>query len=213
MTRLVKLCGLRRPEDVEAALRAGADDLGFIFHPASKRHVSLDEASLLRALIPPERRAVAVVVNADDDTLEAIITRFRPDALQLHGEETADRVRDVKDRYSLPVIKAIAVKDAADIAHAANYMNFADALLFDTKAPDGTSGGTGRAFDWTLLQGFDSPLPWYLSGGLGPDNVAEALRLTGASRVDASSRLETAPGVKDHALLAAFVAAARSTPE
>jgi phosphoribosylanthranilate isomerase len=209
MTRHVKLCGLRRPEDVEAALKAGADDLGFIFYPGSKRNVPLEDASLLRALVPSQRRAIAVVVDADDATLDAIATRFQPDAFQLHGEESPERVREVKERTGRPVIKAIAVRTRADIDAARAYEQVADALLFDTKASDGTSGGTGQSFDWHLMQGFDSTLPWYLSGGLGPDNVAEAIRISGTKRVDASSRLETAPGEKDHALLAAFVAAAK----
>lgn len=211
MTCIVKLCGLRRPEDVEAALRAGADDLGFIFYPASKRNLPLEDARILRALIPSQRRAVAVVVNPDDDLLKEILSVFRPDMLQLHGEESPNRTQEIRQRFGLPVIKAIAVKDAADVDAAHAYADAADALLFDTKAPDGRSGGTGQAFDWTLLRGFESPLPWYLSGGLGPDNVADALRLTGARRVDASSRLEATPGMKDPSLLAALVAAVRGT--
>jgi phosphoribosylanthranilate isomerase len=210
MSRRVKLCGLQRPEDVVAALHAGADDLGFIFFPPSRRHVAMGDAPLLRALVPPQRRAIAVVVDASDHELEDLLRDFQPDALQLHGEESPERTAEIRRRSGRPVIKAIAVHDATDIRRADAYASAADELLFDTKAADGTSGGTGQSFDWHLVHGFASTLPWYLSGGLGPDNVAEALRISGAMRVDASSRLEAAPGEKDPALLAAFVAAAKN---
>lgn len=210
MSLRVKLCGLRRPEDVEAALRVGADDLGFIFYPGSKRHVSLEEASLLRALVPSQRRAIAVMVDPSDADLEEIMQRFQPDAIQLHGEESPQRVEALRSLARRPAIKAVAVRTHADVERAYAYSHSADELLFDTKAAEGVSGGTGKSFDWHLMQGFDSPLPWYLSGGLGPDNIAEAIRISHAQRVDASSRLETAPGEKDHALLAAFVAAVKA---
>jgi phosphoribosylanthranilate isomerase len=210
MSLRIKLCGLRRPEDVEAALKAGADDLGFIFYPGSKRYVSLEEASLLRALVPSQRRAIAVLVNPSDADLEDMMLRFQPDAIQLHGEETPERVEALRSLARRPAIKAIAVRTRDDVERAYAYSHAADELLFDTKAAEGVSGGTGLSFDWHLLEGFDSPLPWYLSGGLGPDNVADAIRTSRAQRVDASSRLETAPGEKDHALLAAFVAAVKA---
>ena len=143
MSRIVKLCGLRRPEDVEAALRAGADELGFIFHPPSQRNLSLEDAALLRAFIPPQRRAIAVMVNPSDETVDEILRRFQPEALQLHGEETPERVAELRLRAGRPVIKAIAVKTADDITAASMYEAVADALLFDTKAPGGTSGGFG----------------------------------------------------------------------
>lgn len=209
MTYRVKLCGLRRMQDVEAALHAGADDLGFVFYAGSKRYVSTEDAPLLRAIIPAQRRAIAVVVDADDETLDVITSRFQPDMFQLHGNEAPERIAAVKIRTGRPVIKAIAVHARIDIETAQIYNGVADALLFDTKARDGTSGGTGESFDWRMMDNLTTTLPWYLSGGLGPDNVADALRISGAKWVDASSRLESAPGEKDPALLAGFVAAVK----
>ncbi|MBY0354527.1 MAG: phosphoribosylanthranilate isomerase [Rickettsiales bacterium] len=212
MSVVVKLCGLRRPEDVDAAIHAGADELGFIFYPSSQRHVSLTEASLLRALVPSQRRVVAVTVDASDDELDAIAQFLQPDVFQLHGNESPHRVHEVKTRLQRPVIKAIAVKNMQDVHAAERYEESADYLLFDTKHSSGASGGTGITFDWQLLHGFSSSLPWYVSGGLDADNVSEALRITAARRVDASSRLEVAPGVKDAAKLSAFVLAAKAAP-
>lgn len=210
MSITIKLCGLKRPNDVEAAIEAGADDLGFIFFPLSPRHVSLEQAPLLRALVPPKLRAVAVAVDATNDEWDAIVAAFRPDVLQLHGDESPERVRDIQARFQRPVMKAIAIRTAMDVQRAAAYAECADTLLFDTKSPDGRTGGTGMVFDWKLLQGFQSPRPWYLSGGLDADNITEALRLTGATCVDASSRLEVRPGEKDAEKMRAFVAAVKA---
>lgn len=208
----VKICGLKRPEDVDAAARAGAVYGGFVFFPKSPRHLTVDEARALAVEAPVGLAKVALVVDADDALLDAITGAVPLDMLQLHGRETPERVSEVRTRTGLPVMKAIGVAGPEDLAAIDVYSRVADQLLIDAKPPQDAAlpGGNGLAFDWRLLQGRKYwTCPWMLAGGLTPDNVADAVRLTGARQVDVSSGVESAPGVKDPGKIAAFVAAAR----
>ena len=211
MSLLVKICGLKTPETVDAALDAGADMLGFVFFGKSPRNLSPDVAASLGARVQGRALKVALSVDADDATLDAIIAALAPDLLQLHGKESPARTAGIAARTGLPVMKAIGVESRADLAAAHDYAPCCARLLFDAKPPKGAvlPGGNGAAFDWEILRGFHPGRPWMLSGGLTPANVAEALRVTGAPGVDVSSGVETSPGVKDASLIRAFVAAAR----
>ena len=206
----VKICGLRTVDDVVAVARAGAAYAGFVFFPKSPRHLSIPEARALALAAPVGLAKVALIVNADDAAIEAILADVPIDMLQLHGAETPARVAEVRDRFGLPVMKAVGLSGEADLAAIMEYSLIADQLLIDAKPGSGTDlpGGNGLAFDWRLLVERKWLRPWMLAGGLGPHNVAEAIRLTGAAQVDVSSGVESAPGVKDHAKIAAFVAAA-----
>lgn len=208
----VKICGLSTPETVAAALDGGAGLVGFIFFPPSPRNVTPDRAATLRAAARGRARAVAVTVDADDASLDAIVAAMRPDMLQLHGKETPDRVAELKVRHGLPVMKAISVREAADLAAVAAYRGVADRLLFDAKPPKDAAlpGGNGLAFDWRLLATLDPGLDYMLSGGLDALNVGEAIRLLDPPGLDISSGVESAPGVKDKGLIDGFFAAVRA---
>jgi phosphoribosylanthranilate isomerase len=212
MSLWVKICGLKTLPALDAALEAGADCVGFVFFAPSPRHLSLETARVLGAGVRGRARKVAVSVDADDALLAASIEALRPDMLQLHGHETPRRVAEIKRRFGLPVIKALPVAERADLAAADAYAGLAERLMFDARAPlDATRpGGHGQSFDWHLLQDVDPGLPFMLSGGLGADNVAEALRITAASGVDVSSGVERTPGEKDVQKIADFVRAARA---
>ena len=210
----VKICGLRSAEDVTAAAQAGAAYVGFVFFPKSPRHVQIDDAATLAATAPIGLCKVALTVNASDAELDAITAKVPLDMLQLHGCESPERVAEVKARYGLPVMKAIGVAHASDLPQINVYSAVADQLLIDAKPPKGADlpGGNGLSFDWRLLAGRKYwQCPWMLAGGLSPDNVAEAVRMTGANQVDVSSGVETAPGQKDQNLIRAFVGAASSS--
>lgn len=215
MSLLVKICGLSTPETLQAALDAGADMVGFVFFPPSPRHLGLDAARVLGKQAKGRALKVALSVDADDADLENAIDALRPDMLQLHGRETVARVRDIKQKFRLPVMKALAVETAADLAVLPGYAAVCDRILFDAKAPkDATRpGGLGTPFDWHLLAGLALALPFMVSGGLTADNVAEALRITRAGGVDISSGVERAPGIKNPDMIRAFVRAARATEE
>ena len=206
----VKICGLRRLADVKAVAAAGAAYAGFVFFAKSPRHLTIAEARPLLLAVPVGLAKVALTVDADDATLDAILAALPIDMLQLHGAETPDRVAQVRARYGLPVMKAVGVADAGDLAAVFEYSLVADQVLIDAKPASGAAlpGGNGLAFDWRLLAGRRWLRPWMLAGGLTPDNVAEAIRLTGARQVDVSSGVESAPGVKDAGRIAAFLAAA-----
>ena len=206
----VKICGLRTPADVAAVARAGAAYAGFVFFAKSPRNVTLPEARLAALAAPPGLAKVALTVDADDATLDAIVEAVPLDMLQLHGHETPDRVAQVRARYGLPVMKAIGLADESDLPAIFEFATVADQILIDAKPPRGADlpGGNGLAFDWRLLAGRRWLRPWMLAGGLTAENVAEAVRLTGARQVDVSSGVESAPGIKDAARIAAFVAAA-----
>lgn len=206
----VKFCGLTRPEDIAAAAAARAAYAGFVFFPKSPRNVTLPKARDLAIEVPVGMAKVALTVNADDALLESILATVPIDILQLHGSESPERVAEVRDRFGLPVMKAVGVATEADLPALDDYAQAADMLLVDAKAPKDAAlpGGNGLAFDWRLIAGRSWALPWMLAGGLTPTNVAEALRLTGARQVDVSSGVESSPGLKDARLIADFAAAA-----
>jgi len=201
-----KICGLSTPETLDAAIAGGASHVGLMFFAPSPRNLTLDAAAGLAPRIPESVSRVGVFVDPDDALLEAAIAAAKLDAVQLHSTTPA---RAAAIRARTPVWVAIAVKTRTDLDSALNYRDAADKILFDAKTPDGASrpGGMGIRFDWSLLDGFRHAMPWALSGGLTPDNVAEAATRTGATLVDASSGLETAPGVKDVDKIAAFLKA------
>ncbi|MBZ4021900.1 phosphoribosylanthranilate isomerase [Rhodobacter sp. TJ_12] len=206
-----KICGLTQPADVTAAAQAGAGYMGLVFFPRSPRHVEIAQARDLALAAPIGLAKVALVVNAEDALIDAILAEVPLDLLQLHGKESPARVAELRARTGLPVMKAVGVAEAADLNAIADYEAVADQILIDAKAPKGAAlpGGNGLSFDWRLIAGRDWARPWMLAGGLTPDNVAEAVRLTGAAQVDVSSGVESAPGVKDAAKIAAFIGAAQ----
>jgi phosphoribosylanthranilate isomerase len=207
MSRLaIKICGLSTPDTLGAAVQAGASHVGFVHFPKSPRHVEPDQIAALASAIPDHVERVAVVVDADDDQLARLTGAGAITALQLHGKESPERVAAIRQRFGLPVWKAISVKTRADIDGANAYASAVDRLLFDAKTPDGAAlpGGMGLRFDWTLLRGLAIPAPWGLSGGLGIDNVVDAIRITGAPLIDVSSGVESAPGIKSVDKIMAF---------
>ena len=215
MSLIVKICGLSTRETLDVALQAGADMVGFVFFPPSPRHISLETARELGRQAKGRATKVALTVDADDATLANIVEALQPDLLQLHGKESVARLRDIKQAFGLPVMKAIAVETAADLATLPGYAAVADRILFDARAPKGATrpGGLGAVFDWQLLAKLDLTLPYMVAGGLNADNVAEAVRVTRAGGVDVSSDVERAPGVKDPDMIRAFIRAARATEE
>jgi phosphoribosylanthranilate isomerase len=211
MPLLIKICGLRTPETLDAALAAGADMVGFVFFPPSPRNIGVQAARTLGERVQGRARKVALSVNATNAQLDLAVEALKPDMLQLHGKETPERVGAVRSRYRLPVMKALPIENRADLSSIRLYARVADWLLFDARPPREATrpGGLGKAFDWRLLEGVDSVVPFMLSGGLDAGNVAEALRITRAPAVDVSSGVERAPGVKDPEKIREFVRAAR----
>lgn len=207
----VKICGLSEPVTMKAALDAGADMVGLVFFAKSPRNVNVEQAAALAKMAKGKAAVVALVVDADDKLLELIVKRVRPDYFQAHGNETPNRVSEIMKLTEVPVIKAIAVREAADVAKAQSYRGKAELVLFDAKAPetlkDALPGGNGISFDWTLVTGVGGR--FMLSGGLTPENVAEAIAITGAPIVDVSSGVETAPGIKDATLIRKFIEQAK----
>jgi phosphoribosylanthranilate isomerase len=212
MSLLVKICGLSTAETLDVALDSGADAVGFVFFPPSPRHLAYEAARKLGARVNGRAQKVALSVDADDAMLDAVVEALHPDALQLHGKETPARVAAIKQRFGLPVMKAIPVEAHADLAAIADYAGVADRLLFDARPPREATrpGGLGKSFDWRLLENLDPGVPFMLSGGLDAGNVAEALRITHARAVDVSSGVERVPGEKDPDKIRAFVRAARA---
>lgn len=208
---IVKICGLNSAEAVDAALAAGADLIGFVVFPDSPRHVSLAQAEALAVRAGGGAAKVLLTVDADDALLAAAIAALAPEYLQMHGAETPGRVAAARAKFGLKIIKAIGVDGPESLEGAKAFAGAADMLLFDARAPRAATrpGGNGAAFDWRLLCGISPGRPWLLAGGLDAGNVAQALRICGAPGVDVSSGVESAPGVKDRALIEAFVAAAR----
>ena len=215
MSVLVKICGLSTRETLETALEAGADMVGFVFFPPSPRHLSLEAGRDLGRQVKRRALTVALTVDADDATLDNIMDALSPDLFQLHGKESVARLRDIKQKFGRPVMKAVPVATASDLAVLPGYAAVADRILFDARAPKEATrpGGLGAPFDWHLLENLDLKLPYMVSGGLDAGNVAEALRVTGAGGVDVSSGVESAPGVKDPELIKAFIRAARASQE
>jgi phosphoribosylanthranilate isomerase len=215
MSLIVKICGLSTRETLDVALDAGADMVGFVFFPPSPRHLGLETARDLGKHAKRRAVKVALTVNADDATLADIVDALQPDILQLHGEETVARLRDIKQKFGLQVMKVLAVETPADLASLPGYAAVADSILFDARAPKEATrpGGLGAVFDWHVLENLDLKLPFMVSGGLNAGNVAEAVRVTRAGGVDVSSGVEGAPGVKDPGMIRAFIRAARATEE
>ena len=215
MSLLVKICGLSTRETLDVALESGADMVGFVFFPPSPRHLSLEQARELGRAAKGRATKVALTVDADDATFENIIETLKPDILQIHGKETTARVRDIKQKFGLPVMKALPVETVADLASLPGYAAVADRILFDARAPkDATRpGGLGATFDWHVLENLALKLPFMVSGGLHVGNVAEAIRVTRCGGVDVSSGVERTPGVKDPDMIRDFIRAARATQE
>ena len=211
MSLIVKICGLSTPETLDVALDAGADMVGFVFFPPSPRHLDLGTACDLGNRVKRRAVKVALTVDADDATLADIVEVLQPDILQLHGRETVARLRDIKQKFGLQVMKAVAVETAADLVSLPGYAA-ADRILFDAVAPKEATrpGGLGAVFDWHVLENLGLKLPFMVSGGLHAANVAEAVRVTRAGGVDVSSGVERAPGIKDPELIRAFIRAARA---
>src|ERR1700712_2196220 len=212
MSLIVKICGLSTRETLDVALDAGADMVGFVFFPPSPRHLGLEKARELGKQAKGRAVKVALSVDADDATLANIVDALQPDILQLHGKETVARVRDIKQNFSLGVMKAIAVKTPADLASLPGYAAVADHILFDARAPKHATrpGGLGATFDWHVLDNLALKIPFMVSGGLNAANVAEAVRVSRAGGVDVSSGAESAPGIKDPDMIRAFIRAARA---
>jgi phosphoribosylanthranilate isomerase len=214
MPTLVKICGLKTKAAMAAALDGGANFVGLVFYPPSPRSLSPEDASVLAEQARGRARVVALVVDADDRLLDSINQAVRPDLLQLHGAETLERGGAISDRLGIPIMKAINVRTAADAGKALAWRDVSERVLFDAKAPEGLKGalpgGNGLSFDWHVLDEVRDKVNFMLSGGLTADNVATAIRLTGAPAVDVSSGVESSPGVKDVELIAKFLAAAKA---
>lgn len=207
----IKICGINSPDSLEAAIAARASHVGFNFFPPSPRFAAPDLAAQLSRQAAERIVRVGVFVDADDAFLAEILAAAPLDAVQFHGSESPERVAQAKARFGLPVWKVLSVSAREDLQRADAYAQAADFLLLDAKTPKGTlPGGMGLSFDWNLLSGWKSPLPWGLAGGLSPSNVGDAIRTTGAPLVDTASGVESAPGVKDASLIAAFCSAAAS---
>ncbi|SLN11631.1 N-(5'-phosphoribosyl)anthranilate isomerase [Roseovarius litorisediminis] len=207
----VKICGLTQLADIPAAVSAGAAYVGFVFFPKSPRNIELDRARDMATLVPEGIAKVALTVDADNAMLDMLTDSVPLDMLQLHGHETPERVTEIKKRYGLPVMKAVGVATAEDLPQLDTYARVADQLLVDAKPPKGADrpGGNALAFDWKLIAGRRWPVPWMLAGGLTPENVAQAIQLTGARQIDVSSGVESEPGVKDAKMIRAFIKAAK----
>ena len=207
----VKYCGLSEPTEIKAAAEAGAAYVGFVFFSKSPRNLDPVKARALALSVPPGVAKVALTVNADDATLDEIVRTVPLDMLQLHGSESPERVLELRNRHGLPVMKAVGVAEAEDLPALDLYAEVADQILVDAKPPRGAElpGGNGLAFDWRLIANRRWSVPWMLAGGLTPENVAEAIRMTGARQVDVSSGVESAPGVKDAEKIRQFGLAAQ----
>lgn len=208
----VKICGLATVDDVRACADAGANYTGLVFFEKSPRNIIIPAARELALAAPLGLAKVALVVNPSDAELDAITATVPLDMLQLHGRETPERVAEVKARYGLPVMKAVGIADGDDLPKLESYFGVADQILVDAKPPKGGElpGGNGLSFDWRLIAGRRWPCPWMLAGGLTPENVAEAVKMTGAKQVDVSSGVEDAPGQKNAELIQKFVQSSRA---
>jgi phosphoribosylanthranilate isomerase len=211
MPTKVKICGLKTETALEAALDGGADYVGLVFFPPSPRYVSPARAAAIAAKARGRAKIVALLVDPDDALIADVMAAAAPDILQLHGQETRERVAEIRSRWAIPVMKAVAVETADDARAGLRFSSAADLILFDARAPEESSrpGGNGAPFDWRLLAGVTGLAPFVLSGGLTPDNVAEAIRMTGAAIVDVSSGVESRPGEKDPELIRRFLRAAK----
>jgi phosphoribosylanthranilate isomerase len=208
----VKICGLSTPETVETAVAGGADYIGFVFYPKSPRHVTADRAADLARRVPGTIRRCGLFVDPDDGLLEALLKRVPLDMLQLHGSEPPERCAALRERFRRPVMKAISIATADDVARAERWIGSVDLLLFDAKpptGPDALPGGNGIPFDWRLLAGRSWPVPWMLSGGLNAGNLRDAVRATQAPAVDVSSGVEDSSGIKNAGMIREFLTVAK----
>lgn len=207
----VKICGLNDDAAIDAAIEAGADYIGLVFFAKSPRAVDAVRAAELTQFIEGVRK-VGLFVDPDDALLDEVLTQVRLDLLQFHGSETPERLAHIRAEYGVPVMKVIPLSEAADLAEVEPFLDVVDQILFDAKPPKGAAlpGGNAVAFDWSILKGFRSAVPWMLAGGLTAGNVAEAIKATGAQAVDVSSGVEASPGVKDLDKIRAFIAAAKA---
>jgi phosphoribosylanthranilate isomerase len=212
MAVLVKICGINSAEAADAAARAGADYAGLMFHPKSPRHVTPEAARSLAQRLRDKVRIVAVIVDPRDEDIVHAMNNAVPDFLQLHGSESPARVGEIREKFGIPIIKVLPVAEAADFANLPAYEDAADMLMFDAKPPANAdrAGGRGVAFDWQLLRSRTISRPWFLAGGLTPENVSRAIAAANAAAVDVSSGVETAPGVKNPELIQSFIASARA---
>jgi phosphoribosylanthranilate isomerase len=208
----VKICGITSAEAADAAVRAGADFAGLNLHPASPRYLRPDAARALAERMRGRVRLAIVLSNPTDEAIAQAVAAVKPDIIQLHGNEPRERVAEIRGHFGIEVMKAMPVAEASDLAGVPAYEAVADIMMFDAKPPKGAaySGGHGSAFDWQLLRGRKFTRPWMLAGGLNPENVARAIAVSGTEIVDVSSGVETAPGQKSAALIAEFIANARS---
>jgi phosphoribosylanthranilate isomerase len=204
----IKICGLSTPETIDAAVEAGATHIGLNLYEPSPRYVPVEDAVKLRRRVPPSVKVVLVVVNLEAEPTARALDAIRPDVIQFHGMETPEWLALIKNNTPLEVWKAWGVRNAQSMTDALRYKEAVHKMLYDAPAQQ-MSGGTGTAIDWSIMEGFRHHIPWGLAGGLSPNNVAEAIARTGAPLVDASSGLESAPGVKDVDLIAKFCKAAR----
>lgn len=212
MAVLVKICGINSAEAADAAARAGADFAGLMFHPKSPRHVTPEAARSLAQRLRDKVRIVAVIVDPRDEDIVHAMNNAVPDFLQLHGSESPARVGEIREKFGIPIIKVLPIAEAADFANLPAYEDAADMLMFDAKPPANAdrAGGHGVAFDWQLLRSRTISRPWFLAGGLTPENVSRAIAAANAAAVDVSSGVETAPGVKNPELIQSFIASARA---
>jgi len=203
----IKICGLSTKEAIDAVIAGGASHMGFIFFEKSPRHISLAQAAILADHAGDVIKKVPVTVNADDTYLDLVVEAVGPDMLQLHGSETPERVHEVKSKYALPVMKAIAIREASDLEKIEPYKGIVDQFLFDAKPPEGSDlpGGNGVSFDWEIMDQLGADVPYMLSGGLHAGNVLGSVRQSGSTAIDVSSGVESSPGIKDVKLIEEFL--------
>ncbi len=194
---LVKICGLKNEESVKAAIEGGASFIGFVFFPESPRYIEIEEAAHLSHLIPDTTEIVGLFVEASDEDIQKVLSRVPLTLLQLHGLESPERVSEIKEKFKIPIIKALPISEPSDLEYVDSYKTVADWLLFDTKLSDGSSGGAGVSFDWSLLSNVRTMIPWFLAGGLTPENIGSAIEILNPPAVDVSSGVESVRGVKN----------------
>ena len=205
----VKICGLSEPNSLTAAIEAGADFIGLVFYEASPRHVEIEVAKYLSSFIPDNVEIVGLFVNPDDEYLTRVLHDVPLTMIQLHGDETPTRVTENKNKFNLPVMKALSISSKKDLENIVHYENIADWLLFDAKG-EKLPGGNGITFDWNILKNHESKTPWMLAGGLNADNAGEALKICSPDALDVSSGVEAAKGVKDSDKIRSFISAVKS---
>lgn len=204
----VKICGLSEPKTLTAALENGADFIGFVFYEPSPRHIEIEVAKYLANFIPDDVQTVGLFVNPTNEQLSEVLNDIPLNMIQLHGNETPERVSEIKKKFNLPIMKAIPVSSKDDLDQANQYENVADWLLFDAKG-EKLPGGNGIAFDWDILKNYKGSKPWMLAGGLTPDNITEALALLSPDAVDVSSGVESDKGIKDVHKIRSFLQAGK----